>query len=68
MKHQTSTKELRSFFKELSFVQEYDGKDHKCLRIAFRSGYYPYYNIYFNGKLITSTTNIKDAVKEYNQI
>lgn len=68
MKDQISEKDLKNFSKELSFAQEYDGKNHKCLRILTRSEYYPTYKIYFDGKLITSTSNIKDAVKQYNRL
>lgn len=68
MKHQITERDLKEFFKELSFAQEYDGKNHKCLRIRFSANCDPIFNIYFDGKAILSTTNIKDAVKQYNKL
>jgi len=68
MKNQIIEKDLKNFLKELSFAQEYDGKNHKCLRIKFSTNYDSVFNIYFDGKAILSTTNIKDAVKQYNKL
>lgn len=68
MKDQINERELKEFFKELSFKSDYDGTHCKSLRIIFSTTKEPIFVVYFDGVLKTKTSALNLAVQDYNKL